>query len=239
MIKKAAKLMRQSQYIVVLTGAGISTESGLPDFRSNGGLWDGKEPETISHYSAVGTEEFQQFFSKRIENIDAHAPNLGHEILAKWENEGRIKAIVTQNIDSYHQKAGNEKVIEMHGHLRYLSCNECGRKYSNAKYVQQHDDYCEEEGCKGIVRPEVVLFGEYLPEDDWYKAILEVRKADLVIVLGTSLQVFPFNTLVERAHADGAKIIIITQSKTPYDHMASVRLHEPIGRSLRLIDKSI
>lgn len=239
MIQEAIDYISRSNNIVVLTGAGMSTESGLPDFRSNGGLWDGKNPEEISHSSAVGSTAFKHFFTKRIVNIAEHKPNIGHEILAKWEAEGRINAIVTQNIDSFHQDAGSKNVIEMHGHLRNLICNECGTTYSNSKYIQEDCDECEGEGCKGSIRPEVVLFGEYLPEDAWFQANEEINNADLVIVLGTSLQVFPFNTLVESAYSNGVKIILITKSETPFDYVASVRIHDSIGKVLKEISNEL
>ncbi|WP_042347355.1 NAD-dependent protein deacylase [Bacillus massiliigorillae] len=235
MLKEVVDYIRDSKYIVVLTGAGISTESGLPDFRSNGGLWDGKKPEEISHSSAVGSTAFKHFFTKRIVNINEHKPNNAHEILADWEAAGKVKAIVTQNIDSFHQDAGSKRVIEMHGHLRNLKCNICGTEYNNSKYLQDDSDECEVKGCKGIVRPEVVLFGEYLPEDAWFQANEEISKADLVMVLGTSLQVFPFNTLVESAYSNGAKIVLITKSETPFDYVATVRIHDSIGKVLKEI----
>lgn len=237
MIKEAAKLMRQSQYAVVLSGAGMSTESGLPDFRSHGGLWDGKKPEEISHYSAVGTPAFKRFFSKRMTEIQKYEPNKGHRLLAKWEKEGIIKSIITQNIDSYHQDAGSRHVIEMHGHLRYLICDRCEKVYDNTKYIDESDDTCLEEGCLGTVRPPVVLFGEYLPADAWQQAEEEIKSADLVLVLGTSLQVYPVNTLVENAYRHQANIILVTKSETPLDYMASVRIHESIGDTLQQIDK--
>ncbi|MBD3108452.1 NAD-dependent deacylase [Bacillus sp. AGMB 02131] len=237
MLNKAAELMKQSRYIVALTGAGMSTESGLPDFRSNGGLWAGKKPEEIAHITAVGSEAFKTFYSMRMKDLAAHQPNKGHRILAEWENGNIVKAIVTQNVDGYHQQAGSKRVIEMHGHLRSLYCDECYREYSVDKYMKNHDDCCETPGCNGTVRPPIILFGEALPEGAWEQATEEISKADLVLVVGTSLNVFPVNTLVEAAKQSGAHIILMTKSDTPYDYLADVRIHESIGETLTELDR--
>ena len=245
-IDKAAKLIHEAGNIVVLTGAGVSTESGLPDFRSNGGLWDGMKPEEISHWSAVGKPEFKSFFTKRITDAESHEPNVAHTILAHWEEVGKVKAIVTQNIDGYHQRGGSQNVIEMHGHLRSLKCDECNTVYDISKYTLFDDDECELESahdydgqCLGTVRPEVVLFGEQLPPLAWHKANEACKQADLILVLGTSLQVAPFNFLVDDAYEGGAKVIIITQSETPYDFLATVRINDSIGKSLREINRTL
>lgn len=245
MIAKAARVISQSKNIVVLTGAGMSTESGLPDFRSNGGLWDGQKPEEISHWSKVGTKAFREFFSRRITDIQEHEPNEGHRILANWQKD-RDLTIITQNIDGYHQAAGAKRVIEMHGHMRTLICDTCETRYDTSMYTKFNHDECEStydgETCfSGTIRPEVILFGEDLPALEWFQSITKVKEADLVIVLGTSLQVFPFNELVSEAYngGNGARVMIITQSETPYDLMASVRIHDPITETLSAIDKAL
>ncbi len=240
MLDKAAELIKKSNHIVVLTGAGISTDSGLPDYRSNGGLWDGKKPEEISHFSAVGKPEFVKFFADRMNDISNCKPNKAHEILAKWEEQGKIKAVITQNIDSYHKDAGSKNVIEMHGHLRNLVCDTCSKEYDNSMYTKEGKDNCGLEWeCTGVVRPEVVLFGETLPPLAWHEANEQMQKTDLVIVLGTSLQVFPFNSLVESVYPGKAPVMIITKSDTPYDHMASVRIYDNITETLVEIDNRL
>lgn len=238
MIEKAAKLIKKSGHVVVLTGAGISTESGIPDYRSHSGLWDGHKPEEISHWSKIGTPEFLKFMSERIRDFEEHEPNIAHEILAKWQKNQKV-TIITQNIESYHQKAGATGVIEMHGHMRYLECTECLTQYDNSMYTKFQDDDCEI--CDGILRPPVILFGENLPALPWHQALTAAHTADLVLVLGTSLQVAPFNTLIDEARnsgndGNGARVIIITKSDTPYDGVASVRINESVGDTLKSID---
>lgn len=238
MINKAAELIKKSVNMVVLTGAGISTESGIPDYRSHGGLWDGHKPEEISHWSKIGTPEFLKFMSERIKDFNHHKPNIAHEILAKWQEDKRI-TIITQNIDSYHQMAGGKNVLEIHGHMRHLECTECETVYDNGMYTHYQDDECEL--CDGILRPPVILFGENIPALPWFRALEAVKTCDLVLVLGTSLQVYPFNELVSEAYegGNGARIIIITKSDTPYDGTAAVRIHDGIGETLKQIDKAL
>jgi NAD-dependent deacetylase len=242
MIEKAAELIKNAGHLVVLTGAGISTESGIPDYRSHGGLWDGLKPEEISHWSKIGTPEFRKFFSERYKEFNEHEPNITHEILAKWQEKQKV-TIITQNIDGYHQKAGAKGAIEMHGHMRWLECTECETQYDWSKYTQFDDDDCEFCGGKqnvhaGILRPPVVLFGENLPALEWFQATQAVATADVILVLGTSLQVAPFNTLVDAAlmGRHHASLILATKSDTPYDGMAVIRFREGLGETMKKID---
>jgi NAD-dependent deacetylase len=250
-IENASKLIEKAGHLVILTGAGISTESGIPDFRSQGGLWDGKDPLEISSEKALyeDTESFVEFFSKRIDDIGNHTWNSGHGVIADWQKEKKV-TVITQNIDGYHQAAGTKDVIELHGHLRYLECDVCGTRYDHSKYTQFKDTECEvdyvdfsqqEGNCDGRVRPPVVLFGEMLPPLAWHQALMAIQTADVVLVLGTSLQVFPFNDLINEAMTGtaAAKLIIITQSETPFDRLASVRINEPIGETLKAINDKI
>jgi NAD-dependent deacetylase len=240
-IERASTLIKGAGHLVVLTGAGISTESGIPDFRSQGGLWDGKDPLEISSEKALyeDTESFVEFFSKRINDIGNHTWNSGHGILADWQKEKKV-TIITQNIDGYHQAAGAKGVIEMHGHLRHLKCDMCGTQYDHSKYTQFKDAECEV--ChEGHVRPPVILFGEMLPALAWHQALTAVKTADVILVLGTSLQVFPFNTLIDEAYngGNGARLVIVTKSSTPYDGIASVRINEGIGETLKKINDNL
>jgi NAD-dependent deacetylase len=239
--KNAATLIKKAGHLVVLTGAGISTESGIPDYRSTGGLWDGHKPEEISHWSKIGTLEFRKFMTERYKEFQEHSPNIAHEILAAWQENQRV-TIITQNIDGYHQRAGAKNVIEMHGHMRWLECTECETKHQWTAYTELDSDKCEICGDDvqhgGILRPPVVLFGENLPALEWFKAQQAVQTADVVLVIGTSLQVAPFNELVDMAYngGNGAKIIIATKSDTPYDGVASIRFHEGIGETMSVIN---
>jgi NAD-dependent deacetylase len=239
-IDNAATLIKNAGHLVVLTGAGISTESGIPDYRSAGGLWDGHKPEEISHWKKIGTPEFRKFFSERHKEFEEHQPNIAHEILAKWQKDKDV-TIITQNIDGYHQKAGAKHVIEMHGHMRYLECTECETRFDWSKYTQFDDDDCEFCGdhvYAGMLRPPVVLFGENLPALEWHQAVTSMKTADVVLVIGTSLQVAPFNSLIDEAMMGStpAKVIILTKSDTPYDALATIRMRSEIGETMKKID---
>lgn len=242
MAEKAALHISKAGHLVVLTGAGISTESGIPDYRSHGGLWDGLKPEEISHWSKIGTPEFRKFFSERHMEFQEHSPNIAHEILAKWQENQKV-TIVTQNIDGYHQKAGAKDVIEVHGHMRWLECTECQTKHDFGQYTVFDNDSCCICGGTihgGILRPPVVLFGESVPALEWHKALMAVQSADIILVLGTSLQVAPFNTLIDEALMNSsARLIIVTKSETPYDGLASVRIYEGIGETMKKIDEAL
>lgn len=238
MVKKITDLILQSKYLVALTGAGMSTESGLPDFRSQGGLWSGKNPYQIASPRAIGTPEFINFFQGRMEELAQYEPNIGHKVLAKLENEGILKAILTQNIDGFHQLAGSKRVVEVHGHLRHLICSKCQRTYPTESYANQIY-HCQESECKGNLRPPVVLFEEMLDPSSWATAVHEVEKADVLIVLGTSLQVYPFAGLVELAHQTGTKIVLINKTETELDDLMDLIIHEQIGKTLGKIEKEI
>ncbi|TCS93579.1 NAD-dependent protein deacylase [Hazenella coriacea] len=227
-----------SKHLVALTGAGMSTESGLPDFRSQGGLWSGKDPFQIATPRAIGTSEFIDFFRGRIEELAQYQPNIGHEVLAQLEKKGILKAVLTQNIDGFHQRAGSQHVVEVHGHLRHLVCSKCQKPYPSDSYTNQLY-HCEETECGGDLRPPVILFEEMLDPSSWAVAMDEVEKADTVIVLGTSLQVYPFAGLVEFAYQTGAKIALINKTETPLDGLMEVIVYDQIGETLGKIKKEI
>lgn len=234
-IQQMAIALSDAKKIVVLTGAGMSTASGLSDFRSNGGLWDGRDPLEISHPSKIGTPEFLEFFQQRIVDVKTHHANEGHFILDKWQKERNL-SIVTQNIDGYH----GEQAIEMHGHLRYLSCDTCGRRFTPSFYLELKNDTCPNPHCKeGHVRPNVTLFGEDLDVQAWTQAMGEVLTADFILVLGTSLEVRPFSDLMEIAFSNRARTAVITKSDTPYDGKVSFRSHEDIVTVLKELDWNI
>jgi len=228
-IQQMAIALSNAKKIVVLTGAGMSTASGLSDFRSNGGLWDGRDPLEISHASKIGTPEFLEFFQARAHDISTHEPNEGHRILDKWKQTKNLK-IITQNIDGYHGK----DAVEMHGHLRYVSCNVCGHRHTLSYYQQLKDDTCLNTRCKeGRIRPNVVLFGEDLDVHNWTEAMGEMLTADFVLVLGTTLEVRPFSDLMEIAFSNRARTAIVTKSDTPYDGKVSFRSYDDIPTVLQ------
>jgi NAD-dependent deacetylase len=227
----------ESNYTVVFTGAGMSTESGLPDFRSTKGLWKEKYTSRIATIDSLNqnVHEFIEFYRERVLGVKEYKPHQGHYILAKWENQGIIKSIITQNVDGFHQLAGSKQVAELHGTLQNLHCQLCGKRYSSDEYVNR-DYYCE---CEGILRPSIVLFGEALPEDAFQFALQESEKADLFIVLGSSLTVTPANQFPLIAKENGAKLVIVNRDKTDFDPYADeVINHKNIGEVLKELNDS-
>ncbi|MDN7227569.1 NAD-dependent deacylase [Planococcus sp. N064] len=209
-----------SNHTVVFTGAGMSTESGLPDFRSaNQGLWQQKDPSQVASVSALNNnvEEFIEFYRKRVIGVNEYHPHRGHQLLAKWEDRGLIQAIITQNVDGFHQQAGSKQVAELHGTLQKVHCNSCGTVYSSTEYANGTYQCI---ACGGLLRPSVVLFGEMLPEEAFNRAFEEAARAELFIVLGSSLTVTPANQFPLIAKENGARLIIVNQEETPLDQYA-------------------
>lgn len=233
--EKAAKSITGSKSVVVLTGAGISTESGIPDFRSPGtGLWEKYDPmEALS--AAVLYNEPEKFYSlgfKIITSMKDAVPNKAHYIIAELEKMGMIDLVVTQNIDGLHHKAGSRNVYEVHGTTRTCSCEKCGEKYDTALIEKRVDGgevppRCR---CKGLIRPDVVLFGDMLPKC-FYDSIDKVENADLLIVIGSSLSVSPVNYLAEICK----KLMIINLGKTYYDSKSDIIINEKISSALEKI----
>ncbi|TMN23880.1 NAD-dependent protein deacylase [Lentibacillus cibarius] len=230
--------LNQSRYTVIFTGAGMSTESGLPDFRSSShGLWNKQDPSKIANTDALNNnvDAFIDFYRSRVLNVKDYKPHKGHQILADWENQGLIQSIITQNVDGFHQVAGSKHVAELHGTLQKLHCQSCGRKYSSEAYVDR-DYYCE---CGGILRPSIVLFGETLPQQAFQTALTEAEKADLFIVLGSSLSVTPANQFPLIAKDNGAKLVIVNREPTELDKFADkVIHHRQIGDVLQEWDNA-
>jgi NAD-dependent deacetylase len=234
-----AEWLKTSRYTVILTGAGMSTESGLPDFRSaRDGLWNKKDPRELASTYALqhNREEFIQFYRYRIVTLNQCEPHIGHTILADWESRGIVKSIITQNVDGFHQRAGNKNVAELHGSLRTVHCQACKKTYPNDKYVR--DSFtCS---CGGFLRPSVVLFGESLPSHEIEKAIEATNKADLFIVLGSSLQVSPANQFPFAAKRNGAKLVIVNMEPTELDDWADLVIHRrKIGEVLQELDNEL
>ena len=226
-------LIREASRIVFLGGAGVSTESGIPDFRGSGGLYTEKAsipPEVIlSHTFFLNhTEEFYRFYREKMLFPDAK-PNEAHKALAKLEKMGKLTAVLTQNIDGLHQAAGSKRVIELHGSVLRNRCVGCGRAY-DLPFILSGKGVPLCPVCGGIVKPDVVLYEEPLNERDLLDAERAVAGADLLIVGGTSLTVNPAAGLV--LWFSGGKFVIINRDPTPYDGMANLILREPIGKLL-------
>ena len=228
-IEKLNKIINESKYIVFFGGAGVSTESGIPDFRSEDGLYNEKydfPPEyMLSHNCFIDyPKEFYKFYFDKMIYKDV-LPNECHKTLHKLEEKGILKCIITQNIDGLHQKAEAKNVIELHGNVNRLYCTMCDKLYNLSDIKEKEIHYCD---CGGILKPDVVLYGESLNSDYLRKAMQEISKADTLIVGGTSLLVHPACDLVNLFNGDN--LIIINKESTPYDRYASLVIHDSIGR---------
>jgi NAD-dependent deacetylase len=228
----AADLFRQAKHAVALTGAGLSTPSGIPDFRSTGtGLWSRDEPLEVASLSTFRTapECFFEWFRPLANQIYHAQPNPAHLSLADLEKAGHIHSIITQNIDMLHQKAGSQTVIEMHGTMRTLTCTQC---YYQAEAALHLDKFVESgkipccSKCGNILKPDVILFGEQLPQAAWFKAQREARQCDLMLVVGSSLEVLPVAGLPMQALDRGAHLIIVNNAQTYINVRADVVILE-------------
>lgn len=224
-------LIRESKYLTILTGAGVSTGSGIPDFRTPGkGIWEKIDPFKVTSIQAFleNPRRFYHFYRPRIEMLWKASPNPAHAAIYKMEEMGYLKYLITQNIDNLHRRAGSKKVIEVHGSLREAVCQRCKKKITAQILINKLDKgegvpYCE---CGGVFKPDVVLFGEILANLE--KAILESKKSDLMLVIGSSLQVSPVNFLPEYCLNNGGKLIIINLMPTHLDYQAEVVVQEDI-----------
>lgn len=221
--EEIVKIIKESNFIVFFGGAGVSTESGILDFRSVDGLYNQKydyPPEMIlSHtFYRKNVTEFYRFYKDKMICKSAQ-PNVVHHTLAKLENEGKLKAVITQNIDGLHQMAGSKEVLELHGSVHRNYCEKCG-KFFDAEYILNAQDVpiCDENECYGNIKPDVVLYEEGLDETILQKSIEYIRKADVLIVGGTSLAVYPAASLIDYYRGD--KLILINKSATPRDAAA-------------------
>ncbi|WP_210366040.1 Sir2 family NAD-dependent protein deacetylase [Bacillus sp. REN3] len=250
-LESCIEIIRNSTDIVALTGAGISTESGIRDFRSRIGLYK-MVPESILSldYFYSNPKEFYTFAIEHLYHPKA-TPNRGHEILAKWEKEGRLNHIITQNIDALHQKAGSKKVIEFHGTMKTASCQNCGYKYSTEEmaarkktmanfYVCSHCSSLDEK--ERYIKPDVVLFGdagEWFTADGIEHILNVVNEADCLLILGSSMKVTPFSIFPQYKDPD-APMVIINRGGTPYDFSPdSCVIEDSIGAALDEIDKHL
>ena len=228
-IQQFKQLVNESNNIVFFGGAGVSTESGIPDFRSKDGLYNQKydypPEEILSHTFFINhTDAFYKFYKDKMNSLK-YEPNITHIKIAELEKKGKIKAIVTQNIDELHQKAGSKNVYELHGSVLKNYCMKC-HKFYDAEYVftSKGIPKCT---CGGIIKPDVVLYEEGLDEEILENAILAIQKADVMIVAGTSLTVQPASSLLN--YYKGHKLVLINRDKTPYDDRADLVIHESLG----------
>ena len=240
-IEFVAELFRLARHTVVLTGAGFSTPSGIPDFRSEGtGLWSRDEPLEVASLSTFRThpERFFQWFRPLAGQIFYAKPNAAHYALAELEKRGRLQSVITQNIDLLHHKAGSKHIIELHGTLNTLSCTACFRRYEYQPYLLpfiEHGEIPHCPACGGLLKPDVILFGEQLPQEAWLEAQHEAFACDLMVVAGSSLEVLPVASLPMKAIDHGAHLVIINQTSTYLNVRADINLFDDVAELIPAI----
>ncbi|TMM27493.1 MAG: NAD-dependent deacylase [Actinobacteria bacterium] len=231
-----ARLIRANQPCVVLTGAGVSTESGIPDFRSPTGIWAEFDPDEYASLPAFRAEPAKvwTFYKPRIAMLTEAEPNAAHRALAELERGGLVEAIVTQNIDLLHERAGSHNLVEVHGSIRTATCPACGSSYPREAVMEKlaHADAPSCDRCGAILKPGVVFFGELLPADAIERAFELARRARLLLVVGSSLEVHPVAALPEETLAAGGRLAIVNKGPTPYDRRADLKLEGSAGEVL-------
>jgi NAD-dependent deacetylase len=238
--EQLAELIRNSRRTVALTGAGISVPSGIPDFRSPGtGMWEKVDPMEVAHIEVFHREpkRFWTYYRPRFGMLEDKLPNRAHEVLAELEAQGRLEAVITQNIDRLHRRAGSRRVIEVHGTIETSSCVTCSASYP----LEQVEDLFDFEGvarceqCGGAVKPDVVLFGEMLPAGAMEEAFALASGADLMLCIGSSLEVHPVASLPMTTLDHGGRLAIVTKGPTPYDQHADVRMDGDVVDALEAL----
>ena len=226
-----AELIRLEQPCVVLTGAGVSTESGIPDFRSASGIWAQYDPYEVASIEAFhrSPERVWEFYAHRLDVLADAAPNPAHVALAELESRGLVQAVITQNVDRLHAAAGSRDVIEVHGSIGSAVCLGCGRREEQVRELLPLPRCA---GCGAVLKPGVVMFGELLPVDAIERATALAQNAELLLVVGTSLEVWPVAGLPDETLVHGGKLAIVNRDPTPYDARASLVIHAAAGETL-------
>ena len=237
---KVADLIISTKRVVVFTGAGVSTESGIPDFRSPGGIWDRFDPDDFTYQKFIGDSgtRRKQWQMLREGGLTTGAkPNLAHYAIAELDKLGKIDCVITQNVDSLHQKAGltDGKVFELHGNMQWAVCLGCGRRYPSEQIKTRLDggeEILDCEACHGILKPDAVFFGESLPLEVLQEATSRAHNCELFIVIGSTLAVYPAAYMPIYATHSGAKLVIINLSSTPMDQQATVLIRARAGETM-------
>jgi NAD-dependent deacetylase len=243
-IDSVSDMIIQSKKLVVFTGAGISTESGVSDFRSPGGIWSRFDPGELNFQSFMaseaGREKYWAFSKSLWPTIVDAKPNPGHYAIAELHRLGKLDCVITQNIDSLHQKSGvpEEKVIELHGTLKWVICLECGQRYPREEIQARLDSGVKVprcDSCSGIMKPATVAFGQPMPERETGQAEIKAAACDLFLAAGSSLVVYPAAQMPLIAKDNGAKLVIINLTPTPHDRYADIVIHDKTGPVLSQI----
>jgi NAD-dependent deacetylase len=242
--RQVARWLSESRTAVAFTGAGISTESGIPDFRSPGGVWSKYQPVYFDDFlrSAAARHEYWRQKCEGHDDFAAARPNPGHELLATWEARGHLAAVVTQNIDGLHQLAGSRRVLELHGTARHIACLDCSTRYEVTPMVEDFrrtNQVPPCPACGGLLKLATISFGQSLPADVLEAAVALCRKADLVFAIGSSLVVEPAASLPRIARERGARLVIINRDPTPLDAWAAARFDGSIGTVLTEIERAM
>ena len=241
LIVQGRDLIKEAEKILVFSGAGLSTESGIPDFRSPGGLWSKYDPSDFYFDRIISDEKvrikYWEMSTESYQVMRDAIPNRAHLAIKTLEDKGKLLAIVTQNIDSLHHKAGNspERIIEIHGTAFSVSCLSCGKKYDRDEIDRRIESgvkvpYCDT--CSGILKPDTISFGQAMPQDKMAQAIARANECDLCTVLGSSLVVYPAASVPLQAVESGAKLMIINRDETPLDYSADLVIHQSVSEAL-------
>lgn len=240
-----AAWLGEAKCAAAFTGAGMSTESGIPDFRSPGGIWSKYQPIDFAEFMA-SPEARYEYWRRKCEGYPAMAeaePNAGHRALARWESIGRLEGVITQNIDGLHQAAGSRRVIELHGTDREAECLDCRKRYDIAPLIEQFEVQQAVPACTAcgsrMMKHATISFGQPLAPSVLQAGLALSKRVDLMIVLGSSLVVEPAASLPRKAKQYGARLVIITREPTPQDSLADLVLHESIGETLAGIDAAV
>ncbi len=241
-VVRLAELLSASEHAVVLTGAGVSVPSGIPDFRSPGtGLWEKVDPMEVAHIDAWrrDPDRFWSFYAERFASLRDKRPNAAHESIAELERRGLIRGVITQNVDRLHRLAGTERLVEVHGSIESSICLECRGRVPLDRVVRMIEESGggapECEACLAPLKPDVVLFGELLPERAMEEAHSLALEADLMLCVGSSLEVYPVAGLPAVTRGAGGRLALVTQGPTPYDAEAAVRLDGDVVEELRAV----
>ena len=243
-IGRVARWLREAERAVVFTGAGMSTESGIPDFRSPGGVWSRNRPVYYDEFLASAEARFEYWRQKALAADDflRAAPNAGHQAIARWEEAGRVVAVVTQNIDGLHQQAGSRRVLELHGTARWVDCIDCGERFEPLPLIEQFRSQqavppCR--SCGGRLKSATISFGQPMPAAVMDESIELAQSCDLFLSIGSSLVVYPAAGLPQLARNAGARLVIINRDPTDQDATADAVIREPIGAALTRIDEAL
>jgi NAD-dependent deacetylase len=238
---RVAELLAGSSSAVVLTGAGVSVPSGIPDFRTPGtGLWEKVDPMEVAHIDVFrrDPDRFWHFYGNRFATLDDKRPNRAHEAIAELERRGLIRGVITQNIDRLHRKAGSQRIVEVHGSIEWSVCLSCNAREPVSRVLEKLEaglamPRCD--ACETPLKPDVVLFGEFLPEQAMSDAYALASEADLMLAIGSSLEVYPVASLPGVTLEAGGRLALVTQGPTPYDRQAEVKLSGDVVDELEAV----